>query len=157
MAQRHCDRVRNGAGFWLRPYCGVLRGAPMQMVARHTKTMGMLLALLTALGSAGCASAQPQIAHASGGRGDFDRPAPAGAARATAGYIVDLIGAADCETQFDLKVYTDRRVELVSWDAQDGCNDRAIDVRYLSEGLNEPQLFNLVRKSARSAERQPKR
>ena len=152
-----CDRVQNRAGIWQRPWGGVLIGAPMRMLARRTTTMGMLLALLTAVGSTGCASSQPQVAHPAAGRADFDRPAPAGAARALASYLVDLVGAADCETQFDLKVYADRRIELVSWDAQDGCKDRAIDVRYLSEGLSEPQLFNLVRKFARSAERQPKR
>lgn len=137
-----------------------IRTLPLRTAAMRMGKMGMLMllgGLLLGLGSAGCASSQPQLAHPQSGQGDFDRPAPAGAARASARYLVDLVGTADCETAFDLRIYADRRIELVSWDRQEGCNDRAIEVRYLSQEMTEPQLFNLLRKFARSVERQPKR
>ena len=128
----------------------VMGCGPVRVVGR----LGLMMCLSATAACVG--QAAPPLTASSAPR-QFDRPAPAEAARSEAGYIVDLTAAADCELQFDLQAYRDKRVELVHWDAQDGCNDRSINVRYLSATMPEQTLFELIKKLARSVERQPKR
>jgi hypothetical protein len=74
-----------------------------------------------------------------------DQPVPPSEPRAELRLEVDLQPAGDCEEAFDLGVYQDRGIELVSWDDDEGsCEGRVITVRYLSQKLDERAVRALV-------------
>ena len=113
--------------------------APFLSWFRHFScSVGFLLA--------GCAPAQSATATAA----DFDRPVPPGVARADVRLLVDLEPAQDCEEAFDLALYRDRGIDLISWDdAVGSCTDRHVTIRFLETKLNKSQVLDQVRKVAR--------
>lgn len=103
----------------------------------------VLLALssLPACGRSACAAAQT-----------FDQPVPAGEPRATVVIKVDLPRAANCDEKFDLALYQDRGVELVTWDPKGSCQARRATIRYLPKKLERTRLLEAVKKLALSME-----
>lgn len=87
---------------------------------------------------AACGAGRPRIAT-------WDTPVPAAEPRATLRVTVDLEAAGDCDERFDLALYEDRAVELVTWDAGQGCVGRLVEIRYLSRRLPEDDLQKRVR------------
>jgi hypothetical protein len=103
----------------------------------------VLLALfsLPACGRSACAAAQ-----------SFDQPVPAGEPRATLVVKLDLPRAANCDEKFDLALYQDRGVELVTWEPQGSCQGRRATIRYLPKKLERPRLLEAVKKLALAME-----
>jgi hypothetical protein len=109
---------------------------------------GFLVAAALALGVAGC-DTSVIIPKSSG---DHDRPVPPSEPRAELALALDLRPAIDCEERFDLALYQDRRVDLVSWDDNHGaCAGRRVSIRYLSAKLGEAELLTRVRELAQRA------
>lgn len=71
-------------------------------------------------------------------------PAPPSEPRATLRLRVDLPRAQRCEEAFDLALYQDRGIELVSWDEGSRCEGRTIDVRYLPSRTNHDGIVRAV-------------
>lgn len=82
----------------------------------------------------------------------FDSPIPAAERRAVLKVTVDLEPVSDCDERFDLSLYEDRGVELISWDDARGCTGRRAEVRYVPGRISKEQLLQRIRKSARRAE-----
>ncbi len=81
-----------------------------------------------------------------------DRPVPSDVPRAELELIVDLEPEARCEESFDLGLYRDARIELVSWDDKlRTCSGRGITVRYYASKLRSEEVIALVAKLARTA------
>ncbi len=109
---------------------------------------GLFTALFAAIcGCAGGASGRPvEPGH--------DAPIADSVPRAELALKLDLEPAADCEENFDLEVYRDRRVELVTWDDKDGkCSARRVVIRSLANDVRAEELLAKVQKLARHAER----
>ncbi len=81
--------------------------------------------------------------------GTYDAPTPAGEPRASLQVTVDLEPASDCDERFDLALYEDRGVELVSWDDGPGCSGRHVAVRYLPGRVKKEALLRRLEKIAR--------
>lgn len=63
-----------------------------------------------------------------------DAPVPATEPRAVLRLAIDLPRAQDCEEAFDLALYRDRAVEMISWDGPSGrCDGRTVTIRYLTQ------------------------
>ena len=108
-------------------------------------------ALVSLVLGGGCASGPPAL-----GPADYDRPVPASEPREELGLVVDLTPARDCEERFDLALYDNRAVDLVSWDGRKGrCVDRQVSIRYLSQQISAAQLLERVRELAREVRRPP--
>jgi hypothetical protein len=82
-----------------------------------------------------CAGSAPEAA---------DVPAPASEPRATIGVALDLRRAQRCEEAFDLALYQDRGIELITWDEGSRCEDRNITVRYLPGRTTPEKIFRAV-------------
>jgi len=95
----------------------------------------------------------PQAEHPSPSSRDV--PVPASVQRARVGLLLSLPPAADCEEQFDLKLYEDRGVDLIDWDDHPGCIDRGVDITYFPERLARPQLMQRVKDLATVVETSP--
>ena len=96
----------------------------------------------------GCSAASGSVASAA----EFDRPVAPGVARGELSVRVDLEPAQDCEERFDLALYADRSIDLISWDDQVGsCVGRVVKVRFLSESANRQQVMQRIQGLVRSA------
>ena len=103
---------------------------------------------LGALATTGCAASPGPPPAAPG---TYDQPVPASEPRKTVALELDLQPGSDCEERFDLAIYADRGVELVSWDENTGaCAGREITIRYLTAKLSEEQLMALVEELAKA-------
>ena len=70
-----------------------------------------------------------------------DEPVPASEPRATLSAHVDLPQQPRCEETFDLALYKDPGVDLITWDAHPAtCRDRSLRVRYLPRRLHAHDL-----------------
>lgn len=113
-------------------------------------TISSVCAILIAV-AAGC---EPAITTPAASPGDYDRPVPASEPRKNVGLTVDLQPASDCEERFDLAVYEERGVELIAWDDNSGaCIARQVNIRYLTQALDEATLLELVKKHAKTVKR----
>jgi hypothetical protein len=101
---------------------------------------GLLLSSCLLL--AACGAGRPRVAT-------WDTPVPASEPRGTLRATVDLEAASDCDERFDLALYEDRAVELVTWDAGQGCVGRHVEIRYLSRRTSEDDLLRHVRALAK--------
>jgi hypothetical protein len=91
----------------------------------------------------GCGSAQGAVRSAA----ERDTPVPAGEPRAELSVTVDLEPAQDCEERFDLALYRDRGIDLVTWDDAVGrCMGRTVTIRYLSAKLTKDALMQQLEK-----------
>jgi hypothetical protein len=113
--------------------------------AAMSRTLVFLFALssLPACGRVACAAAQLP-----------DQPVPAGEPRATLAVKLDLPRAANCDEKFDLAIYEDRGVELVTWDGggAGACKGRRATIRYLPKKLDRSKLLRAVEKLALATE-----
>jgi hypothetical protein len=107
----------------------------------HSMRAPLLLCLASALLVA-CGAAGPRTAT-------FDAPVPAGEPRASLRATVDLEPTSDCDERFDLALYEDRGVELVSWDDGRGCGGRRVEVRYVPGRITKDALLQRLRKISR--------
>jgi hypothetical protein len=79
-----------------------------------------------------------------------DTPVPPGEPRAEVRLVIDLERASDCEETFDLAVYRDRRIDLVTWDASPGrCDGRVVVVRYLAGRVSRDEVVHIAERAAR--------
>lgn len=82
-----------------------------------------------------------------------DRPVPDAEPRDQLVLSLDLAPASDCEERFDLALYRDRSVDLVSWDDRVGaCRGRVASIRYLSRKTTKEALLGKVAQLAARAE-----
>ena len=79
----------------------------------------------------------------------FDAPIPAGEPRASLRATVDLDPVSDCDERFDLALYEERGVELVSWDDARGCSGRRVEVRYVPGRVTRDALLRRLRTISR--------
>jgi len=94
--------------------------------------------LLPACGRTSCAGPLPP-----------DTPVPAGEPRAILRVKLDLARESACDETFDLALYKDRGVDLITWDDAKGrCNDRAVTVRYLPKRVSRDALLGNIRKAS---------
>jgi hypothetical protein len=103
-------------------------------------------ALLPALFLTACAGTRDTLGAT------FDTPIPAGERRATLAITLDLDPVSDCDERFDLGVYEERGVELVTWDAERGCAGRRIVVRYVPGRVSRGALIDRIRSLSKKAE-----
>ncbi len=88
------------------------------------------------------ASTQPPAVPA----GPPDQPVPASVPRGEVHGAIDLTPRSDCEEAFDLAVYKNRGVDLITWDDLDGrCVGREVEVTYLTDRLTKQRLLELIR------------
>jgi hypothetical protein len=73
--------------------------------------------------------------------------APPSEPRATVQLRVDLERSRRCEEAFDLLLYQDRGIELVSWDEGRGCEGRSLSIRYLSRRTSSEKVMREVREA----------
>lgn len=109
----------------------------------------MFLVLLAGW-SAGCGTGP---VTASRPAGQWDRPVPDSEPRDVLALRLDLQPASDCDEQFDLELYRDRAVDLVTWDERRGaCHGRVVSIRYLSQQTSKETLLGKVQQLAVNAE-----
>ncbi len=112
------------------------------MNARHLLATIALSACVPAL--VACGSGRPRVAT-------WDTPVPDAEPRATLSATVDLEASSDCDERFDLAVYEDRAVELVTWDQARGCAGRKVEIRYLSRRTTKDAVLRRLRELTRKA------
>ncbi len=106
-------------------------------------------ALVSAMLSAGCGPG-PEEAPA---RDAHDVPVPATEPRAELTLTVNLVARHDCEEVFDLALYKEPAVELISWTGDAGsCEDRRVKVRYLSQRTSRELIVSRIRQLTKKAE-----
>jgi hypothetical protein len=104
------------------------------------------LGISFALALAACAEGQAARAPS------FDAPIPAAEPRATLKATLDLAPVSDCDERFDLALYEERGVELVTWDEARGCTGRRIVVRYVPARVSRDALIRAMQKASRRVE-----
>lgn len=86
----------------------------------------------------------------------WDAPLPANEPRAELALELDLEPVSDCDERFDLALYEERGVELLSWDQQGiesrGCSERRVRVRYVPGRITRDALLARVRQISRKVE-----
>ncbi len=106
-------------------------------------------ALAGAILSAGCGPG-PDEAPA---RDAHDAPVPATEPRAELTLNVNLVARHDCEEAFDLALYKEPAVELISWTGDAGsCENRRVKVRYLSARASRGVIVSRIQKLTKKAE-----
>ena len=81
-----------------------------------------------------------------------DAPVPAGEPRAELRLSVDLDRARDCEEAFELALYRDRAVDLVTWEPpRDRCDGRVVVVRYLSARTTRDAVLAAAARASKRA------
>jgi hypothetical protein len=87
---------------------------------------------------------------------DYDRPVAADVPRAELRVAVDLEPSQDCEESFDLALYADRGIDLVSWDDAVGrCVGREVTIRFLTKSLSRAEVLEKVKGLARRTSEAP--
>ena len=108
------------------------------MAPRSRSWLG-LVAALTLCG--GCATTKTAQAAA-----DHDRPVPPDVPRNEVRLTVDLEPAQDCEERFDLALYRDRGIDLITWDDGVGsCVGRTVTIRFLPNAIDRQQVLDKVK------------
>lgn len=82
--------------------------------------------------------------------GRHDAPVPASEARAEVVVVVDLEARHGCDEAFDLALYDDPGVELVTWDARRSCRARRATVKYLPARIRRAALLERIGRLSRS-------
>lgn len=86
----------------------------------------------------------------------WDTPIPASEPRAQLRVQLDLNPVSDCEERFDLSLYEERGVELLSWAEagaqRRGCSGRRVTVRYVPGRVSRDALLSRIRQISRKAE-----
>lgn len=109
-------------------------------MGRNAILLALIVGAAPACARTACAASPP------------DQPVPASEPRATLVVELDLPRAQNCDERFDLALYQDRGVELVSWDsAPQRCHARRATIRYLPKRLVRAQLIETVQKNALAA------
>ena len=86
-------------------------------------------------------------------RDAHDALVPASEARAELTMNVSLLPRRDCEEAFDLALYKEPAVELISWTGDNAsCEDRRVTVRFLPARTSREAILSRVRKLTRKAE-----
>lgn len=87
---------------------------------------------------------------------NWDTPIPANEPRAELRLKLDLEPVSDCDERFDLALYEERGVELLSWDQQGlerrGCSERRVTVRYVPGRVTRDALLARVRQISKKVE-----
>ncbi len=110
-----------------------------QAPLRHRLQLPVLVIAAVLAGACGARSPEPDV------------PAPASEPRATLRLHVDLPRAQRCEEAFDLALYQDRGIELISWDDGSRCEDRTITVRYLPRRTTPEQVIHEAQETGAKA------
>jgi hypothetical protein len=100
--------------------------------------------VLLLLALAGCGGANAQAS--------WDTPIPAGEKRATLKVVVDLEPVSDCDERFDLGMYEDRGVEMITWaeaGVSRGCTGRRATVRYVPGRIGRDALLERMKTFAK--------
>jgi hypothetical protein len=86
----------------------------------------------------------------------WDTPIPASEPRAELKLKLDLEPVSDCDERFDLSLYEERGVELLSWDElsleRHSCSERRVTVRYVPGRVTRAALLARVQKISRKVE-----
>ena len=110
-----------------------------------------ILAATAALAITACGAA-PSEPHMP----SHDRPVPADEPRAELHVAVDLPSETACEEDFDLALYRDLSIDLVTWEPPVGeCGIRTLTVRYLPRRASEAAVMNAIRKISPTARAVP--
>jgi hypothetical protein len=82
-----------------------------------------------------------------------DSPVAASEPRAELAVVVDLASENNCEERFDLALYKDDAVELVTWEPVNAsCEKRKAKIRYLSKRTSADALAATIRHISRHVE-----
>jgi hypothetical protein len=103
------------------------------------------------------AAGVPACAQRSSARApSWDTPIPAAEPRAQLRLQLDLEPVSDCDERFDLALYEERGVELLSWEEpggpSHGCSERRLTVRYVPGRVSRDALLMRIRKISKKAE-----
>ncbi len=110
-----------------------------------------ILAATAALAITACGAAPPEPQAPS-----HDMPVAADEPRAELHVVVDLPSETACEEDFDLALYKDLAVDLVTWEPPLGeCGIRTLTVRYLPRRANEAAVMAAIRKISPTARAVP--
>lgn len=86
----------------------------------------------------------------------WDTPIPAAEPREQVELRLDLEPVSDCDERFDLALYDERGVELVTWDEQKvagrRCSERRVTVRYVKGRITREALLARARQVSRKVE-----
>jgi hypothetical protein len=83
------------------------------------------------------------------GQASWDAPIPASERRATIEVVVDLDPVSDCDERFDLGLYQERGVEMITWaDDARGCAARRATVRYVPGRIGRDAVLERMKKLA---------
>ena len=86
----------------------------------------------------------------------WDVPVSPTEPRANLKLKVNLESATDCDERFDLSIYEDRGVDLVTWDDASAlgssCRDRRVTVRYLPGRVSRAALLSRIRTLSKKME-----
>jgi hypothetical protein len=86
----------------------------------------------------------------------WDTPIPATEPREKVELRLDLEPVSDCDERFDLALYEERGVELLSWDEQQvagrRCSERRVTVRYVPGRITRDALLARARQVSRKVE-----
>jgi hypothetical protein len=68
--------------------------------------------------------------------------------------VIDLEVTADCDERFDLAVYEERGVDLITWDTGPtrigrGCIERGATIRYMPDRISREALLRRIGKVSR--------
>ncbi len=86
--------------------------------------------------------------------GPPDAPVPATEPREQLAFELDLPTGPRCEEAFDLALYRDRAIELVTWDrAAHGCTGRTVQVRFLRARIDRERVIEAMRSAGALAVR----
>lgn len=86
-------------------------------------------------------------AGAAAGQDAHDVQVPASEPRETLEIQVDLAGSSDCDERFDLALYADRGVDLVTWEPPgDRCAGRRAKVRFFPRRISREALIARIRR-----------
>ena len=106
----------------------------MRTASLFSLTLGAAL-LLPACGASSSAPPNSPVS---------DQPVPPSEQRALLLANVDLPQQPRCEESFDLQLYRNPGVELITWDDAQVCTGRAVQIRYLPRQLTRTALEKQV-------------
>jgi len=103
-----------------------------------------------------CVGLAQGCARAGAARFGHDQPVPASEPRAELALELDLPRTSSCEEDFDLALYEDTGVDLITWTrAEFGCSGRRVKIRYLPRRIERARLLARVESLASKVRVEP--